>query len=216
VIAIDHHAVSAEGIRIYIVEDQVLFRETLAEFLDSCPGMSVVGRAGEGEEGLREILRLRPDLVLVDIGLPTIDGLDVCRRIKATQPGTRVVVVTAYTGADIFRRAVQVGVDGFMLKDVSLEHLVDTIRVAHLGSPTSNGRVLSHLGHRGAHPRDNLTRREKQVLRAIALGRDNRAIATELNIREKTVRNHVANIYDKLSLQGRAQAVLYALQNGMA
>jgi DNA-binding NarL/FixJ family response regulator len=203
------------GVRIYILDDQVLFRETLAEVIASRPGLDVVGQAGEGTDALREIAQLEPDLVMVDVGLPTIDGIEVCRRLRATQPWIRLMLVTAYPGPDLFRRAVDSGIDAFLLKDATIEDVVDTIRITARGTSMFNSALVrQYLGGAAANA-PGLTRRELQVLRSMTAGRSNREIAADLNIREKTVRNHLSNIYDKLDVRGRAHAVVYAIQNGL-
>ncbi|MFY9614903.1 MAG: response regulator transcription factor [Candidatus Dormiibacterota bacterium] len=202
-------------VRVYILDDQVLFRQTLAEVVASRPGLDVVGQAGEGVQALRDIAQLEPDLVMVDVGLPTIDGIEVCRRLRATQPWIRLVLVTAYPGPDLFRRAVESGIDAFLLKDATIDDVVDTIRITARGTSMFNSALVrQYLGGAAANA-PGLTRRELQVLRSMTAGRSNREIAADLNIHEKTVRNHLSNIYDKLDVRGRAQAVVYAIQNGL-
>ncbi|MDP9325107.1 MAG: response regulator transcription factor [Candidatus Dormibacteraeota bacterium] len=203
------------GVRIYILDDQVLFRQTLAEVIASRPGLDVVGQAGEGNHALREIAQLEPDLVMVDVGLPTIDGIEVCKRLRATQPWIRLVLVTAYPGPDLFRRAVESGIDAFLLKDATIDDVVDTIRITARGTSMFNSALVrQYVGGVTANA-PGLTRRELQVLRSMTVGRSNREIAADLGIHEKTVRNHLSNIYDKLDVRGRAQAVVYAIQNGL-
>lgn len=203
-------------VRIYILDDQVLFRQTLAAVVASRPGLEVVGQAGEGTQALREIAELEPDLVLVDVGLPNIDGIEVCRRVRATQPWIRLVLVTAYPGPDLFRRAVDSGIDAFLLKDATIDDVVDTIRITARGTSMFNSALVRQYFAGGAASNaPGLSRREIQVLRSMTAGRSNREIAEDLSIHEKTVRNHLSNIYDKLDLRSRAQAVVYAIQNGL-
>jgi DNA-binding NarL/FixJ family response regulator len=203
-------------VRIYILDDQVLFRQTLAAVVASRPGLEVVGQAGEGTQALREIAELEPDLVLVDVGLPNIDGIEVCRRVRATQPWIRLVLVTAYPGPDLFRRAVDSGIDAFLLKDATIDDVVDTIRITARGTSMFNSALVRRYFAGGAASNaPGLSRREIQVLRSMTAGRSNREIAEDLSIHEKTVRNHLSNIYDKLDLRSRAQAVVYAIQNGL-
>ena len=204
-------------VRIYILDDQVLFRQTLAKVVASKPGLEVVGQAGEGHQALREIAEREPDLVLIDVGLPTIDGIEVCRRLRVLRPSIRLLLVTAFPGPDVFRRAMDAGIDAFLLKDASIDDVVDTIRITARGNSLFNGPLVRQYVADGPTSKaDVLTRRETQVLRSMAAGRSNREIAGDLDIHEKTVRNHLSSIYDKLDVGGRAQAVVYAIQNGLA
>ncbi len=204
-------------IRVSVVDDQALFRDVLVKMLATVPGMVVVGEAKDGEEGVRQALRLRPDLVLMDIGLPALDGLEATRRIKQAAPAIRVMALTAYPSEDAFRRALGAGVDSFVLKDANLDELVATIRLTCGGNRLFNGQLLSGFLASPREPKlpHGLTRRELEVLQALAAGHSNRAIASRLRIRDKTVRNHLSNIYTKLAVKGRAQAVLFALRSGL-
>ncbi len=208
---------TARPIRICLVEDQTLFRETLGRMLESQDGMMVVGEATDGEQGVGQALSLKPDLVIMDVALPKIDGLEATRQIKAALPGTRVVGITAYPSDTIFRRALGAGVDSFVLKDAKLEELVATIRLTHSGSRLFNGSLLRGFmdGRRQAGEPYGLTVRELEVLQALVAGQPNNTIAIKLRVSEKTVRNHVSNIYAKLQVKSRTEAALFALHNGI-
>ncbi len=209
-------ALASSPIRICIVDDQTLFRETLAEMLSRQPGMIVAGQAADGEEAVRQAIRLRPDLIIMDIGLPKMDGLQATRKIREVLPAVRVVAITAYASDEFFRRALEAKVDSFILKDARLEDVLATIRLTHRGSRLFAGTLMQSFVARGrARHRQRLTERELEVLRALAGGASNRAIAAKLRISDKTVRNHISNIYAKLSVTGRAQAVLYAAREGI-
>jgi len=210
--------VTDAAIRICVVDDQRLFRETLARMLAGQPGMVVVGEAHSGEEGIRLALTTRSNLVLMDIGMPGMDGLEATRGIKAADPSIQVIAVTAYPSEGVFYRALEAGVDSFVLKDASLEDLVSAIRLTHGGHRLFDGSLVRGFidGRRGAAQLPyGLTPREMDVLQLLAAGHSNRGIAAKLSISEKTVRNHISNIYAKLAVNGRAQAVLFAVRNRM-
>ncbi len=206
-----------ETIRVCVVDDQTLFREALAGIVATQPGLEVVGQAEDGEEAVRQGLSLRPDVILMDIELPGMDGLEATRRIKEACPGIRVIAVTAYPSDETFQRSMGAGVDSFVLKDAKLAELVATIRLTCRGSRLFNGTLLDTFlqNRRSSVLPWGLTQRELEVLQHLGSGSTNRVIASELQISEKTVRNHVSNIYTKLSVSGRAQAVLFGLQNGI-
>ena len=207
---------AAPPVRICIFDDQTMFRESLAKILESQAGLIVIGEASDGEEAIRQAIALKPDVILMDIGLPKVDGLEATRQVKDLLPGVRVIGITAYPNDEVFRRALSAGFDSFILKDATLEELVATIRLTQRGSRLFNGSLLRNFMAVGAESPLGLTDRERQVLQAMASGMDNRAIALKLHISEKTVRNHVSTIYSKLAVTGRAQAVLAAIREGVA
>jgi DNA-binding NarL/FixJ family response regulator len=203
-------------VRICIFDDQTMFRESLAKILESQAGLIVVGEASDGEEAIRQAMALKPDVILMDIGLPKVDGLEATRQLKDLLPGVRVIGITAYPNDEVFRRALTAGFDSFILKDATLDELVATIRLTQRGSRLFNGALLRNFMSSGSESPLGLTDRERQVLQAMASGLDNRAIGQKLHISEKTVRNHVSIIYSKLAVTGRAQAVLAAIREGVA
>lgn len=207
---------SMAPIRLCVFDDQTLFRESLSKMLESQAGLIVVGEASDGEAAIQQAMVLKPDVILMDIGLPLLDGLQATRQIKDLLPGVRVIGITAYPNDEIFRRALTAGFDSFILKDARLDELVATIRLTHRGSRLFNGSLLRNFMQVGSESPLGLTDRERQVLQAMATGKDNQAIAAELHISEKTVRNHVSTIYSKLAVTGRAQAVLTAIRQGIA
>jgi NarL family two-component system response regulator LiaR len=210
-------AAADRAIRVCLIDDQTLFRESLASAISHQVDMSVVGQARSAEEGLQEVARMQPDAVLMDIGLPGIDGLEATRRIKAAAPSVKVIVITAYPNEERFRQALAVGVDSFLLKDASVDELTSTIRLTIGGSRLFDGSLLENFlsRRRRADLPGGLTTRELGVLIAMAAGHSNPTIAKRLRISEKTVRNHVSSIYAKLSVKGRTQAVLYAMRHGI-
>jgi DNA-binding NarL/FixJ family response regulator len=207
---------SSPVIRVFIVDDQTLFRESLVGMISSQADLMVVGQAADGEEAVRQVIQLQPDLVLMDIGLPRLDGLQAVVRIRDRLPAVKVIAITIYASESFFRRAMKAKVDSFLLKDARLEELVAAIRLTFRGSGLFNGRLMrSYLASERASDPDALTERELEVLKALAEGSPNRTIASRLKISEKTVRNHVSNIYAKLSVSGRAEAVLFAAREGL-
>jgi len=204
-------------IRICIVDDQTLFRQTLALVIAEQPGLVVVAEASNGEEAIRQALIEKPDLILMDVGLPKVDGLEATSRIKAELPAVRVIAITAYPSFDMLRRALAAGIDSFVLKDARVEELAATIRLTMAGRRVFNGGLLERFLDSVRQPTEphNLTGRELEVLQSLAAGHSNAIIASRLRVSEKTIRNHISNIYGKLGVSGRTQAVLYALRTGI-
>jgi DNA-binding NarL/FixJ family response regulator len=207
---------SSPVIRVFIVDDQTLFRESLAGMVSGQPDLAVVGQAADGEDAVRRVIQLQPDLVLMDIGLPRLDGLQAVVRIRDQLPAIKVITMTVYASESFFRRAMEAKVDSFLLKDASLEEVMAAIRLTFRGSGLFNSRLMRGYvaGERASHP-DALTEREVEVLKALAEGSPNRTIASRLKITDKTVRNHVSNIYAKLAVNGRAEAILFAAREGL-
>jgi NarL family two-component system response regulator LiaR len=207
---------SPEAIRVMVVEDQGLFRESLVRLLGGQPGIVIAGDAATGEEALRLLPLAAPDVILMDVGLPGIDGIETSRRIKAANPAVKVVVFTAFPGPEMFRRAIQADVDSFILKDATVDEVVTAIRVTYADGHIFKGDMLTRLmndsGAAKRHPR--MTPAEVVVLQALTAGGSNRELAQRLNLSEKTVRNHLSNVYSKLGVSGRAEAVLYAVEHG--
>jgi DNA-binding NarL/FixJ family response regulator len=207
---------SPDPIRVMVVEDQALFRETLVRLLGTQPGIEIAGDAGSGEEAIRIVTQRAPDVILMDVGLPGMDGIEATRRLKASSPGVKVVIITAFPGPEMFRRAIQANVDSFILKDATVDEVVTTIRVTYADGHLFKGDMLTRLmnesGAAKRHPR--MTPAEVVILQALTAGGSNRELAQRLNLSEKTVRNHLSSVYSKLGVSGRAEAVLYAVEHG--
>jgi DNA-binding NarL/FixJ family response regulator len=207
---------TTQPIRVVVVEDQALFRESLVRLIGAAPGIVIAGDTGTGEEAVRLAAQRSPDVVLMDVGLPGIDGIEASRRIKAAHPGVKVVVITAFAGPEMFRRAIQANVDSFILKDATVDEVITTIRVTYADGHLFKGDLLTRLmnesGAAMRHPR--MTPAEVVILQALTSGGTNRELAQRLNLSEKTVRNHLSSVYSKLGVTGRAEAVLYAVENG--
>ena len=205
-------------IRILITDDHPVVRHGLVVLLGTDPGLNVVGEAGSGEEAVEMAGKLRPDVVLMDLVMPGIDGAEATRRILADHPDIGILVLTSYGSDRRLFPALDAGALGFLLKDSSAEQLVRAIRQVARGqsslSPAIARRLVREVG--GEPPREPLTQRETEVLRTMAKGFSNDGIAGELCISPAPVRTHVSNILAKLNVARRTQAVLYALKHGIA
>ena len=201
-------------IRVLIADDHAVVRQGLRTFLDLQEDVEVVGEATDGEEAVVEAARVHPDVVLMDLVMPRVDGVEAIRRIREASPATRVLVLTSFTEDDKVCPAVRAGAAGYLLKDVQPRALVEAIRTVHGGEallhPTVAARLMQEFAEE--EPRDLLTERELEVIRLIAHGRSNKAIALELGLAEKTVKTHVSNILGKLHVADRTQAALYAVR----
>lgn len=217
---------STEPIRVVIADDQGMVRAGFRSLLEGEPGITVVGEAGDGETAVREVARLRPDVALMDIRMPVLDGIEATRRVMAAAVPTRVLVLTTFDLDEYVFAALQAGASGFMLKDAPAEELAAAIRVVAVGeallAPRITARVIDAFVTRAAVPRpapsgdlERLTAREVEVLGLIARGGSNADIARTLFVSEATVKTHVSNLLAKLALRDRVHAVIYAYEHGV-
>jgi DNA-binding NarL/FixJ family response regulator len=209
-------------IRVVIAEDHAVVRQSLRVMLEIDAGVLVVGEAVDGQQAVDLTLQLKPDLVLMDVRMEGMDGVSATRRLREVSPDTPVLILTGFGEDEILVKAVEAGARGFLLKDATATELKDAIhRVVNgesLVTPSLLRRLLDEFAQRGrtAPPAPmNLTPREREVLRALARGLSNEDIAQELVISEKTVKTHLGRIFSKLHVEGRAQAMLYAIREGM-
>jgi DNA-binding NarL/FixJ family response regulator len=209
--------------RVVIADDQALVRTGFRMILAS-GGIDVVGEAADGAEAVAAARDLRPDLVLMDVRMPTMDGLEATRRVLAHSPDCRVVMLTTFDLDRYVYAALAAGASGFLLKDVTPEHLVAAVRLVDTGNallaPSITRRLVKRFASVGRQPaihRDltALTPREREVLTLMGRGRSNAELATELTLSEATVKTHVARIFAKLRLRDRAQAVVLAYETGL-
>ncbi len=209
-------------ITILIVDDHAVVREGLRAFLELQDGLEVVGEAADGREAIREAERLRPDVILMDLVMPTLDGVGAMRVLRDQAPDSRVVVLTSFLEDQRLLPAIQAGAAGYLLKNAEPSELARAIRAAHEGEavidPTVAARLVSAMsevpgGESGRY--ESLTRREREVLELIARGRSNKRIALELGIAEKTVKTHVGHVLAKLGVADRTQAALLAVRHGL-
>jgi DNA-binding NarL/FixJ family response regulator len=207
--------------RVLIADDQTLFRAGLARLLDEDPRVDVVGQAADGNEAVTKAAELKPDVVLMDLRMPDMDGIEATKRILTATPGTKILILTTFESDSYVLQALRAGARGYVLKDAETEAIVSSIAAVMNGEHVMAGAVADRVlemitGTRT--PReyyDGLTARELEVLKLLANGMANKQIAYKLKISEKTVRNHVSNMYEKLKIYDRSQAVLYAVRKGL-
>ena len=211
-----------QAITVLIIDDHPLVREGVRNFLQRQRDITVVGEAGSGQEGLRLASDLAPDVVLMDLVMPEMDGVETTRRLKQISPSTQVIVLTSFDDDEHILPAIRAGALSYILKDVSTAALAEAVRKAARGevtmTPQVAARVMEEL-RQGGQPSSqagaDLSEREVEVLRLIAEGRSNTEIAERLVISEHTVKRHVSNILSKLHLADRTQAAVYAWREGM-
>jgi DNA-binding NarL/FixJ family response regulator len=212
-----------EKIRLLIVDDQVLFLESLSTFLRNyAADIEVVGLARNGSEALEKAAALHPDIVLMDVHMPVMDGVEATGKLVAAHPGIRILILSTYDVDEYVRRAMKLGAAGYLLKDISPTELIASIRALKGGAVQISPQVVaklmnSVLSEEPSKEREirlewleGLTRREREVFALIARGCDNAQIAEELHMAEHTVRNHVSMIYSKLGVQDRFQIIQLA------
>ena len=213
---------SETKIRILIVDDHAVVRKGIRALLATEDDLEVIGEAENGEEAVALYSELNPDLLLLDLIMPKVNGIEVIKKIKSDQHDAKILVLTSFAADDQVFPAIKAGALGYLLKDTEPEDLINAIRQVYRGesslSPTVARKVLEEVFHPAEKPLspDPLTRREIDVLQVLAKGKSNRDIANELSISETTVRTHVSNILGKLHLASRTEAALYAIKEGMA
>lgn len=211
-------------IRVLLCDDHSVVRMGLKAFLGTLADIEVVGEAANGQEAIEKTEALAPDVVLMDLLMTGMDGVEATRRIKVIQPNTQVIVLTSYHADEHIFPAIRAGALSYLLKDADPDALADAIRRAYRGEAVLNPRVASRLVkeisggdiHTHANPFQELTEREIEVLSQIAEGKTNAQIAAELFISEKTVKTHITKILAKLNLSDRTQAAVLAWQSGLA
>ncbi len=212
-----------ETVRILIADDHTLFRDGLAVLLSSVAGYEVVGQAGTGEEVVQLVGQLAPDVILMDIQMPGVNGIDATRRILAADPKIGVIVVTMFEDDDSVFAAMRAGARGYVLKGADQDEMLRTIRAVARGEALFGPAIASRLMSYFARPRPatpaevfpDLTDREREVLEYIAQGQNNLEIAHRLSLSPKTVRNQVSNIFGKLQVADRAEAIIRARDAGL-
>ena len=210
--------------RLVIAEDHNLLRQGLRSIVSGLPDFSVVGEATDGKEAIRQALSLRPDVILMDLSMPGMNGIEATLHIKQRLPDTRVIALTAYKTDEYVREALRAGADGYVLKDGAYEELVTALRSVASGkkflSQDVSGHLVTTFLHRDsapakATPWGSLTARERSILKLIAEGRTNRMAAAFLNVSPKTVEKHRASLMRKLGLRNVAELTLVALESGL-
>jgi DNA-binding NarL/FixJ family response regulator len=212
---------STACVRVMIVDDQNLFRSGLSRLLAALPGLTVVGEASNGSEAIRLAERLEPDVILMDIRMPEVDGIEATRQILRARPDARVLILTTFHTDAYVLDALRSGASGYVLKDSAIEAIATSIQAVMSSERVVSGPIAQRMvgmlsGDLPAREfYDGLTAREIEVLKMIASGMPNKRIAYKLGISEKTVRNHISHIYEKLDIYDRSQAVLYAVRKGL-
>jgi len=212
-----------EKIKVLIVDDHQVVRQGLRTFLELQDDIVVVGEAGDGLQAVEMVQQHQPDVVLMDLVMPRLDGIAATRQVKSLAADVKVIALTSFTEDEKVFPAIQAGASGYLLKDVSPDELVEAIRAAYQGEarlhPEITRKLMEQVSHQTQPTRetqvDDITDRERDVVRLVAQGRNNHEIALDLVISEKTVKTHISNILSKLHLQDRTQLAIYAIKKGL-
>lgn len=213
--------VGRTDVSVLVVDDHAIVRKGICALLATEEHITVVGEASNGREAVAQAAAFRPDVILMDIVMPEMDGLEAIRRITEHQPEVRILVLTSFASVDMVLPAIKAGALGYLLKDSGPQELVEAIRQVYGGNSSLHPAIARKLLQEISHPSvagseaDTLTERETTVLKLVAQGYSNRDIADELTVSEATVRTHVSHILAKLELSSRTQAALYALRKGL-
>ena len=208
------------AIRVLIADDHHVVRRGLIFFLQTQKDIEIAGEASNGKEAIQLVERLQPDVVLMDLIMPVMDGIEATRSIKLMFPDVHIMMLTSFSDKDHVIPAIEAGAAGYQLKDIEPDELVESIRKLVHGENTLHPKATNHLLTRinqneGKELHLQLTKREHDVLKEIASGKSNKEIAAALYITEKTVKTHVSNIFSKLEVADRTQAALYAVKHGL-
>jgi two-component system, NarL family, response regulator YdfI len=211
----------SDPIRILMADDHLIIRQGLRLILETQEGFELVGEAADGAEAVRLCEKLKPDVVLMDLRMPGMDGLTAIERLRQKQPGIAVVILTTFNEDDLMMRGLRAGARGYLLKDTDRETLFNTIRAAQRGETLLKPEIISRVllqtagGGTPAPAQSDLTGRELEVLMAVAQGERSKEIAVRLGISERTVKAHLASIYNRLGVDSRAAAIAVAAQKGL-
>lgn len=211
-----------DPIRVFVTDDHAIVRNGIRAVLATETGIEFAGEAENGRQAVERVPQVRPDVILMDLMMPEMDGIEAIRRITSADPSARILVLTSFAADDKVFPAIKAGALGYLLKEAGSDELIRAIRQVHRGETSLHPTIARKLLHEVARPRDEpptedpLTEREMEVVKLIARGRSNKEIAADLVISEATVRTHVSNILSKLHLASRTQAALYALREGLA
>lgn len=206
-------ATDTRAIRVLLVDDHQLVRDGLHSRLGETPGIEVVGEAGTGQEALALAASLQPDLVLLDIGLPDMSGLDVAAKLGEVAPGTRALMLSMYDNREYVLSALRAGAAGYVLKDATSKEIIAAIRAVAAGASYCSASLTTALATGGSEP-PTLTEREREILILVAKGNSNKRIAQQLDVSVRTVETHRLNLRKKLGIETPAGLIRYALQQG--
>ena len=207
-------SVATTPVRVLLADDHTMLREGLRRSLEAA-GIDVVGEARDGEDALTKAAELRPDVVLMDVSMPVMDGVDATSRLHQELPDVQVVMLTMHPDDDLIRRAVRAGAAGYLVKDCSTAEIADVVRLAAAGDTTLSAGLAADWLEEAQAPGTLISKREEEVLQLIADGASTPEVAERLYISVKTVKNHLASIYDKLDARDRTQAVVQAARMGI-
>jgi NarL family two-component system response regulator LiaR len=208
----------APKIRIVLVDDHDMVRSGLEIMLEVYDDLELVGNASRGEDAIRLVSEVRPDVVLMDLIMPEMSGVEATQKLREICPETRIIALTSFKEKDLVQEALKAGAIGYLLKNVSIQELADAIRAAHAGRSTlapEATRVLIEAATQPLMPGHDLTEREREVLKLIVEGLNNREIAMHLMISRSTVKNHVSSVLSKLGVNSRTAAATLAVQNNL-
>jgi RNA polymerase sigma factor (sigma-70 family) len=215
---------SARIITVLLADDHAVVRQGTRELLERENDIEVVAEASDGKEAVQKAIKKRPDVVVMDFAMPELNGIEATRQIKAVAPGTTILVLTAYDSDQYIFAFLEAGAAGYLLKDIQVDELVDAIRAVHAGESILHPAIARKVINRFAQPEektytvhavlDQLTERELEVLRLAAKGMSNREIARDLTISERTVQTHLTNVFNKMGVGSRTEAVVHALRKG--
>ena len=207
--------------RVLVVDDQNLFRSGLVRLLEADSRVQVVGQAVDGLDAIKKVASLKPDVILMDLKMPNLDGIEATRRVLAEHPQIKILILTTFETDSYVLQALRAGASGYVLKDAQIDSVVSSILAVISGervmaSAVAN-RVIDMLSGNSTPKEfyDGLTAREVEIMKLIAMGQANKQIARRLDISDKTVRNHVSNMYEKLHIYDRSQVVLYGVRKGL-
>lgn len=215
----------SETIKVMIADDHSMVREGLTQLIELEDDIEVVAQAGDGQEALEKIQNSVPDVVLLDINMPKMNGLDVLKKLKEENHPSRIIILTIHNEVEYLLKAVEIGVNGYVLKDSEADVLVKAIRSVYMGDSYIQPNMATQLYKKMNNQHENeeklqiskqisrLTKREMQVLKLVTIGLLNKEIAHRLEISEKTVKNHVSNIFKKIEVSDRTQAAVFAIKN---
>lgn len=207
-----------------VVDDHAIVRDGIKLIMETVDELEVVGEAGNGREGLEQAEALKPDVVLMDLRMPEMDGLTTIKHLREDQPEIAIIILTTYNEDDLMYQGLQLGAQGYLLKDVDRQTLIRTIKAAAQGETLLQPEILQRImsqggvqpsGVKGRVGDTNLTERENEVMRGVAAGERNKEIAYRLGISERTVKAHLTHIFNKLGVDSRAGAVAVAVENGL-
>ena len=210
-----------QPIQVLIVDDHVMVRKGIKALLSEYEDISVTGEAANGLKAIEMVEQLKPDIVLIDLAMPVMEGTEAIKRIIAINPQQRIIVLTSYTGDDKLIPAIKAGALGYLVKDAQPEELVQSIRDVYAGEPSVNTTIAWKFLRKmsGAEPAkrsaEELSERETEVLRLLTMGKTDKEIAEQLVLTEVTIRTHISRILNKLGLKNRVQAALYGIRTGL-